>query len=227
MNCYWLMPFSKRCRITLENISVEPAVCFYQVDYTLENIPEDCGYFHAQFRRTNPLPYKKDYTILNRIEGCGHYVGTNILWSSKSNEWWGEGEIKFFIDGDEEFPTICGTGTEDYFCGAWCFTQKDEFGKDVYREFSGPYAGFLQAEKIDDYHRTQKRFQMYRWHITDPIHFAEDLKITIQALGMIISEGKTKYLPLQDDISSVAYWYQSSPARKREALPDKEFLKIT
>ena len=120
-NCYWEMPFRKRARITIENIADEPMTLYYQINYTLTDVPDDAAYFHAQFRRTNPLPYKTDYTILDGIEGRGHYVGTYMAWGVNNTGWWGEGEIKFFMDGDSEFPTICGTGTEDYFCGAYNF----------------------------------------------------------------------------------------------------------
>ena len=105
-NCYWEMPFRKRCRITMENIADDKMRLFYQIDYTLTEIPQDIGYFHANFRRVNPLPYKNVYTILDGVQGHGHYVGTYMAWGSNSNGWWGEGEIKFYIDGDDEFPTI-------------------------------------------------------------------------------------------------------------------------
>ncbi len=111
----------QRARFTLENRSEEQLTVYYQINYTLTEVPEDCAYFHAQFRRTNPLPYKEVYTILDGVSGAGHYVGTYMAWGVNNNGWWGEGEIKFFIDGDGAFPTICGTGTEDYFCGAYNF----------------------------------------------------------------------------------------------------------
>ena len=148
------------------------------------------------------MPYKEVYTILDDIKGNGLYVGTYLHWGVKSNGWWGEGEIKFYIDGDTDFPSICGTGTEDYFCGAYNF---DVNGK--YIEFSSPYSGLSKVGHTDEIYRSQRYFDMYRWHITDPIYFKEDLRVTIQALGWR-SEGR--YLPLQDDISSVAYWYSDN-----------------
>src|SRR5262245_13914228 len=144
-NCYWCMPFRKRCRITMTNIDEKEMVLFYQVNYTLTDVPDDVAYFHAQFRRVNPLPYKQVYTILDNVSGAGHYVGTYMAWGVKSNGWWGEGEIKFYLDGDTEWPTICGTGTEDYFCGSYDFDvkRKNEHGVEVveYQEFNTPYAG--------------------------------------------------------------------------------------
>ena len=113
-NCYWPMPFREHCRMTLENRDDEPVTIYYQVDYCLTPIPGDAAYFCAQFRRVNPLPYKAVYTLLDGVQGKGHYVGTYMAWGVNNRGWWGEGEIKFFMDGDEEFPTICGTGTEDY-----------------------------------------------------------------------------------------------------------------
>ena len=217
MNCYWEMPFKKRCRITLENIGFEQMTIYYQIDYTLTEVPADAGYFHAQFRRTNPLPYKEDYILLDGVQGKGHYVGAHMLWGVNNNGWWGEGEIKFFMDGDKEYPTICGTGTEDYFCGSYNF---DTAGQ--YEDFNTPYAGMQVLSKGDGYYNSQQRFSMYRWHVMDPVRFESDLKITMQAIGWR-SRG---YLPLQDDISSVAYWYQDKPAETISILPDRSYLEI-
>ncbi len=220
-NCYWEMPFHKRCRITVTNIAEEQMVLYYQVNYTLTEVPEDCAYFHAQFRRTNPLPYKEVYTILDGVEGKGHYVGTYMAWGVNNNNWWGEGEIKFYMDGDQEFPTICGTGTEDYFCGSYNFDVGKKNGG--YREFTTPYAGLCQVLRPDGLYQSNTRFGMYRWHIMDPVRFDSDLKVTIQALGW---RSGGRYLPLQDDIASVAYWYQTLPSAPFPALPDKDYLEI-
>ena len=223
-NCYWEMPFKKRCRITMENIADEKMRVYYQIDYTLTEVPDDVAYFHAQFRRVNPLPYKDVYTILDGVEGHGQFVGTYMAWGSNNNGWWGEGEIKFYIDGDGEFPTICGTGTEDYFCGSYNFDVEGE-----YVEFTTPYAGLPQVIRPDGLYKSQQRFGMYRWHVADPVRFEEDLRITIQALGWRQRLGWTQggpYLPLQDDIASVAYWYQTLPATPFPSLPDKETLEV-
>lgn len=220
LNCYWDMPFRTRARITLENRAEEPMTIYYQIDYCLCDIPEDVMYFHAQFRRTNPLPYKAVYTILDNVKGRGHYVGTYMAWGVNNNGWWGEGEIKFFMDGDKEFPTICGTGTEDYFCGSYDF--EDPYTHDCYVPFSSPYTG-LQVLVPDRLYVSQMRFGMYRWHLTDPICFEKDLKVTIQALGW--REGG-RYLPLQDDIASVAYWYQQLPCVPFPQLPDRDYLEV-
>ena len=164
----------------LENRGEEEAVYYYQIDYTLGEVPQDAAYFHAQFRRVNPLPYKEVYTILDGVQGQGHYVGTYMAWGVHNNGWWGEGEIKFYLDGDQEAPTICGTGTEDYFCGSYNFEDPRTHSR--YVEFSTPYGGFYPVTQ-DGLYQSQKRFGAYRFHIADPIRFAENLRVTIQALG--------------------------------------------
>lgn len=220
-NCYWEMPFQKKCRMTLSNLDDKEMVLYYQINYTLTEIPSDAAYFHAQFRRTNPLPYKEDYTILDGVSGKGHFVGTYMAWGVNNNGWWGEGEIKFYMDGDDKFPTICGTGTEDYFCGSYNFDVGKENGG--YREFTTPYAGLPQVLRPDGLYQSNTRFGMYRWHIMDPIRFQSELRVTIQALGW---RSGGRYLPLQDDIASVAYWYQTLPTVPFAPLPDKDYLEI-
>lgn len=219
MNSYWTMPFRKSARITMENLSDEPVILYYQVDYTLTDIPDDMAYFHSQWRRSNPVKYKDIHTILDEINGHGHYVGTYLAWQSNNNGWFGEGEIKFYLDGDKEFPTICGTGTEDYFGGAWNW----EHPQGQYGTYSTPFLGMHQVIKPDGLYKSQQRFGMYRWHIMDPIRFEQDMKVTIQALGW---RSGGRYLPLQDDISSTAYWYQAEPHNPYNTLPDIDFLEV-
>jgi hypothetical protein len=227
-NCYWEMPFQKRARITLENRDPDTeAVIYWQINYALTEVPQDAAYFHARFRRTNPLPYKEDYVVLDGVRGRGHYVGTYVAWGVNNSGWWGEGEIKFFLDGDE-WPTICGTGTEDYFCGAYNFdagTVDPSFPR-AYIEFSTPYAGLPQVIRPDGAYQSQQRFGLYRWHIMDPIRFENDLKVTLQAIGWRTEKEQRRYLPLQDDIASVAYWYQTLPTTPFPSLPDRDYLEI-
>ncbi|RWY53710.1 glycoside hydrolase family 172 protein [Mucilaginibacter gilvus] len=226
-NCYWPMPFKKKCRITMENINDEDMVLYYQVDYTLTKVPEDAGYFHAQFRRINPLPYKKDYVLVDSIQGKGQYVGTYLAYGSNKNGWWGEGEIKFFMDGDTKFPTIIGTGTEDYFCGSYNFDtrRKNPDGSEThaYTEFTGPYTGLAQVIKGDGLYNVAQRFGLYRWHIADPVRFEKNLKVTLQALGW---RNGGRYLPLQDDLASVVFWYQTGPHGAFPKLPSKDELEV-
>lgn len=219
-NCYWTMPFRRRCRMTLTNIGFEPMRLYYQINYTLTDVPDDQAYFHAQFRRTNPLPYKQDYTIVDGIRGRGQLAGVYMAWGVNNTGWWGEGEIKFFMDGDREFPTICGTGVEDYFCGSYGFENPVT---KQYQEFTTPYAGMPQVIRPDGVFQSQTRFGLYRWHITDPVRFEKDLRVTIQALGW---RSGGRYLPLQDDIASVAYWYQTLPTAPFPALPDRDYLEV-
>ncbi|HOW86829.1 MAG TPA: DUF2961 domain-containing protein [Candidatus Aminicenantes bacterium] len=232
-NCYWEMPFRKGFRMTLENIGAKPRegeppstnqfTLYYQINYALTDVPDDAAYFHAQFRRVNPLPYKDVYTILDGVKGWGHYVGTYMAWGVHNNGWWGEGEIKFYLDGDSKFPTIAGTGTEDYFCGSYDFDAKAPDGSIQYREFTTPYAGLPQVIRGDGHYQIMQRFGLYRWHIMDPIRFEKDLKVTIQALGW---RSGGRYLPLQDDISSVGFWYQQEPHAKFPKLPSRDYLEI-
>jgi hypothetical protein len=168
----------------------------------------------------NPRPLKTDYVILDGVKGWGQYVGTYMAWGVRHRGWWGEGEIKFYLDGDGQFPTICGTGTEDYFCGSYNFENQETH---QYQEFSTPYSGLPQVIRPDGVYQSQQRFGLYRWHILDPIRFEKDLKVTIQALGWR-SDGR--YLPLQDDISSVAFWYQTEPHAPFPALPGRDGLEI-
>jgi len=208
-NCFWEMPFRRSARITLENMTELMIRSFYfQVDYILTDIPDDLAYLHAQWRRTNPLPYGEVYTLADKINGFGHYIGVYMARGVNNTGWWGEGEIKFYIDGDREWPTICGTGTEDYFGGAWNF----EHPKGEYGVFSTPFLGLHQVIKPDGLYHSQQRFGMYRWHILDPIRFKKDLRITMQALGWANREWEEKrYLPLKDDIASTVFWYQTEP----------------
>jgi hypothetical protein len=219
-NSYWVMPFRKHARITLQNLDETPMTIYFEIDFTKTAVPADAAYFHAQFRRINPLPYKEVYTILDGIKGEGQYVGTYIAWGSHSTGWWGEGEVKFYIDGDKEFPTISSTGTEDYFGGSYDFVNKE---KKQYEEFTAPYSGLAQVISPDGLYQSQQRFGMYRWHIPDPVRFKSDLRVTIQALGW---QSGRRYLPLMDDISSVAYWYQTEPHQTFPKLLDRDQLEI-
>lgn len=221
-NSYWEMPFRKGARITVENTWDEPCRgFFYQITYALTDVPEDAAYLHAQWRRSNPLPERTDHILVDGVRGCGHYVGTYMAWQTNSCGWWGEGEVKFYLDGDTDFPTICGTGTEDYFGGAWDWEQP----AGQYCIYSTPFLGMPQVitAGAQGMYRSQQRHGMYRWHIMDPIRFEEDLKVTVQALGW---RSGGRYLPLRDDIASVALWYQAEPHAPFPALPDRNALEV-
>jgi hypothetical protein len=210
----------------MTNINVDDMRLFYQVDYTLTEVPEDAAYFHAQFRKKNPVENGL-YTLVDSIRGKGQYTGAYIAWGVHNNGWWGEGEIKFYMDGDTKFPTINGTGTEDYFCGSYDFDtrKKNAAGVDEvnYTEFSTAYAGLHQVIRGDGHYNVMQRFGMYRWHIADPIRFEKDLKITIQDLGW---RSGGRYLVQQSEISSVVFWYQAEPHNVFPKLPSKNELEV-
>jgi hypothetical protein len=216
MNCYFPMPFKKHAKVTVENRSAK-ALPLFAYAISLETGPSDEseGYFHAQFRRSNPLEYGKDHIILNNVRGEGHYAGTHMCWQQNTEGWWGEGEMKAFIDGDKEFPTYCGTGTEDYFGGAWGFNGN----------YSAPFLGYMDLKAKDGRptNNVGNRHNLYRFHILDPIRFKEDFKMTIQAIGW---RSENRYHPLQDDISSVAYWYMTEPFTDFPILPGRDQLEV-
>lgn len=218
-NSYFPMPFRSGAHLTIENTSEVPVTVYYQVTYEIGEDHSEDGYLHAQWRRSRPLASEVPHTLLEGIEGSGHYVGTYLAWGVNSTGWWGEGEIKFFLDDDVEHPTICGTGTEDYFGGAWNF---DVPGRG-YVEFSTPYLGMPQVIRPDGLYDAQQRFGLYRFHVLDPIHFSHRLGVTIQALGW---RSGHRYLPLQDDIASTAFFYLDRPVANRPAAPTADLMEI-
>lgn len=225
-NCYWVMPFRKKCRITMTNINTEAMTLYYQIDYTLADVPKDAGYFHAQFHRANPTRGGID-TLVAGIRGKGQYVGTYLAWGVHNNGWWGEGEIKFYIDGDTKFPTINGTGTEDYFCGSYDFDSRQTNAAGIqsteYTPFCTAYSGLPQVIRGDGHYNVMQRFGLYRWHIRDPIRFNSSLTVTIQDLGW---RSGGRYHIQHSDISSVVYWYQQEPHAPFPKLPSKDELEI-
>ena len=206
MNCYWPMPFRQHARITFTNDGdKELPLLTYQIDYRQADVASDAGYLHAQWRRAVTERNHPLYTILDGVKGNGRYVGTFLAWTQLSEGWFGEGEVKFFIDGDKDFPTIAGTGTEDYFGADWGLPAT----------YSTPYVGNVLEHKTKDSDGPPK-WSLYRWHILDPVIFHQDLRVTIQALGWWPNG---KYQPLADDIASVAFWYQKEPHAPFPKLP--------
>lgn len=221
MNSYWPMPFRNRFRLTIRNDGPKAiSEFFYQVTYSLEDVGDDAGYLHASWSRSMTTRDRPEHVILEKVRGRGHYAGTYLVWNQLSNDWWGEGEVKFFLDGDaDDSPTICGTGTEDYFGGAWGFVMDHE--RDMRpTTYSTAYLGYPQAV----YEPTAKRGQrvpchgLYRWHVPDPVRFAEDLRVTVQALGWWPNG---KFQPLTDDIASTAFFYLDRAA-EAPVLPSVE-----
>ncbi len=201
------MPFRKHARITVTNDSDKELPLFtYQIDYRLSSVPTDAAYFLAQWRRATVMRSNPVYTILDGVKGDGRYVGTFLAWTQASTGWFGEGEVKFYIDGDSKFPTIAGTGTEDYFGADYDFPSL----------YSTLYVGNVLDPKNVHPDGGPPQHSLYRWHIMDPIDFHEDLKVTIQDLGWYPNG---TYQPEGDDIASVAYWYQKEPHAPFPSFP--------
>lgn len=204
LNCYWPMPFRRHARVTFTNDGAKDLTLLaFQITYALTPIPKNAGYFHAQWRRTNTA-HQNPVVILDGVKGTGRYVGTFLAWTQRRKGWFGEGEIKFYLDGDGKFPTICGTGTEDYFCGSYGFPAA----------YSSAYHGTTLPSNENN--EPPNYWSLYRWHILDPICFDQDLRITLQALGWGDDQ---KYMLLSDDVASVAYWYQTEPHAPFPLLP--------
>lgn len=220
-NCFFPMPFKNRAVLTIENQHPGDLSCFfYQVNFSLlDNLEIDAGYFHAQWRRQNPTKKKVDYTIAENISGKGHYVGTFLTITSLKPNWWGEGEIKFYIDDDKDYPTICGTGTEDYFGGAWCFCPTSEYGDEKVTLYSTPFMGYHYNSRLDKLEKSSLPIHgLYRWHILDPVRFSKKIGVTLQQIGG--RNTARNYFERSDDVSSVAYWYQGEPHNPFPELPD-------
>lgn len=214
-NCYWPMPFRKRARITIENQRPEDiGGFFYQITYALTAVPTEAAQFHAQWRRSQTTRAYPEHVILDGVKGRGQYVGTYLAWTTMSDGWWGEGEAKFYLDGDGEHPTICTTGTEDYFGGAWNFG-----GSGPRQEGATTFSGLFAGYPLRDVSGLVGKHSLYRWHVMDPIRFRKDLRVTIQALGWWPNH---KFQPLTDDIASTAYWYQTEPHGAFPAMPPRE-----
>ena len=210
-NCFWPMPFHKSARITLENQSDKPLNSFYyQVDYVKdEPLPADAPYFCAQYRQEFPTQSGRDYLILD-AEGRGHYVGTVLSVRSRSPEWFGEGDEKFYVDGEKR-PSIWGTGTEDYVLNAWGMGQKTFpfFGVSIFDE---------------DTLAVGWKTTVYRWHLADPVRFTRSLRLEIENAGWIstdelIEGGDRGFVERNDDYATVAFWYQVGQPKRFTELP--------
>lgn len=223
MNSYLQMPFARRARIVLENQHLGAiSAFFYQVDYCLyDALPENAGYFHAQWRRQRLTEKGKDYVLLDNVRGKGQYIGTFLALTTLERYWWGEGEMKFYIDGDRDYPTQCSTGTEDYFGGAWSFGSMDEQGRMREKTYCTPFAGYPFYSRDDNFVNAYFMSEcppmraFYRWHVMDPILFEKDLRVELQQIGVC----ERGLFERQDDVSSVAYWYQREPHAPFPALP--------
>lgn len=232
-NCYFPMPFAKRARLTATNEtdgSIE--MFFFQVDYTIgDPVDADTPLFHAQFRRAPRTEMMKDYVILDEVHGRGRYMGAVIgIVDHVENRriWWGEGEVKIYLDGDTHHPTICGTGSEDYCGTGW------GLGEYACRDLGAPVSNERYAS-------------IYRFHAKDPVYFSSDIRVTIQQIGndgtmepadphgplagfmltgRYLKRGPGGNFERVDDVCSTAYWYQTFPTHTFPKFPDAELRSL-
>lgn len=229
LNCYFPMPFGRRARIELSSDHPGPVDgIYYQIDYCLdEDLDPDSSRFHAHWRRSNGTTgLGEDHIILDGVNGSGQYVGSYIGVTALERYWWGEGEVKFFIDSDGDHPTQCSTGLEDYAGGAWAFQdalRTDPPPKPI--TFSAPYCGYPFYSDRDTTGASPfvtsvaQTHGMYRWHLPDPVIFHQRLTVTVQQIGA----WQHGLFERSDDVCSVAYWYQQPGAQNTlPPLPSRE-----
>jgi hypothetical protein len=230
------MPFKKRARLTITNESPKEALLFYDVDVTLgDALPADLAYFHARYRRENPTVRKRDFEVLPPVEGRGRYLGANIGVRTSAHRrplWFGEGELKIYLDGDREGATLVGSGTEDLVGSAWGLGKFDHL-----------YQGAPLSEEKDGV------FGFYRYHIPDPVYFQKAIRVALQQIaGGTVKDlralpatarpelvrthkpfdpaGYTKpadetaweNFETPQDVCATAYWYQTLPSPRWPAL---------
>jgi len=199
MNIWLPMPFVKRAKVTLANEGKENVPLFYQIDYTnADKHPSDVGRLHVLFRRENPTTEKEDFVLLPERKNKGRFMGTVIgVRNMHPDQWWGEGEIKVYMDGDTDFPTICGTGSEDYVGLSYGMQQT-------------PYLYNGCSLEKDN-----KFVSMYRWHVPDPILWREECRIAIQQIAW-----KGGLAEVQDDWSCATFWYEPVPSCPLPEMPE-------
>lgn len=212
MNIWLPMPFRQRARLTLTNDTGLTVPVFYQIDYTLGDRHTDTvGRLHVVFRRENPTERGVDFELLPKRIGAGRYMGCVIGVRPLQSEWWGEGEVKVYLDGDQEFATIVGTGAEDFVGLSWGL-QRNAF----------EYHGASMREKAD--FTDTGYVSMYRWFMRDPIFWKKDIRVTIQQIGHAgdpgsIEEYLTQLYERQDDWSAASFWYERTPSAPLPRFP--------
>lgn len=234
-NSYFEMPFQKHARITIENQHPKDLTSFfYTVNYALvTELPKNSMYFHAEWHRERVTQKQVDYKLIQGVNGPGYYVGTYLALTALERYWWGEGEFKFYVDGDTEYPTITSTGSEDYFGGAWAFHEFGTDGRPHAKNFCTPFLGYPYQSNRD---ATRDRFDtgklnavhafgddalpqhgLYRWHLLDPIAFESDLTVSLQQIG----NDDVHLFEREDDVATVAYWYAMTPDGTENHFPSR------
>jgi hypothetical protein len=215
---FWLqMPFTESAKITITNESSIAFPLFYQIDYTInDRHSDDIGRLHVLFRRENPTTEKVDFELLPKRTGKGVFVGAVVGVRTLRSGWWGEGEIKFYMDGDTDYPTICGTGAEDW-VGLSYGLQETTF------QYHGSNLNF-KLEKVSEFKDSEtgnltefnpEYISMYRWHLPDPVYWKKDCRITVQQIGCC-------YYERSDDWSTATFWYEPIPSEPLPQIPNAE-----
>ncbi len=214
LNIWLPMPFRKNARITLTNEAEKRIPLFYQIDYTIgDKHPKDVGRLHVLFRRESPTTLGEDFEILPKRTGKGRFIGTVLGIQPDYKAWWGEGEVKIYLDGDKEFATIVGTGAEDYVGLSWGIQQN---------AFLYHGANLVTNEDTSD----TGAVSMYRWHIPDPVYWRKDIRVTVQQIGhegqgTTLADYKAQLFERQDDWSAATFWYESVPSAPLPPMPDR------
>ncbi len=217
LNIWLPMPFSKNAKITLTNESDMPFDLFYQIDYTINDVhPKDVGRLHVCFRRANPTTLGQDFELMPQRNGKGRFIGAVVGIRTLHPGWWGEGEIKFFMDGDNSFPTICGTGSEDWVGLSYGIqnTTYQYHGCNLLFQSDSTTIGYDYPQKKEVEMNTNY-ISMYRWHLPDPIYWKESCRVTIQLIGCCLYERT-------DDWSTATFWYESVPSQPLPPMPNVE-----
>lgn len=182
-NAYYPMPFRQGVRFEVHNGSARAVMLYFQIDYTLGEVPEDSGLLHVSFRRENPTTLRQDFTIADDLSGPGRFLGCAVgIRTIDTGRWYGEGEVKIYRDGDDTGqtfcgPTICGTGLEDYVGSAWGMGAH-------HAPYGGAPLDVRAPDGVAGMNGVPDFVGFYRWHVPDPVIFAESLRVTIQQIGM-------------------------------------------
>lgn len=215
---FWIpMPFAKGAKITLTNESNVPMALYYQIDYTVgDKHPDDVGRLHVCFRRENPTTEKEDFELLPKRIGKGRFLGAVVGVRTLTPIWWGEGEIKVYMDGDKDYPTICGTGSEDWVGLSYGMQQTPFRYHGCNLNFKSEKTVKVTDQKTGEQADLNTEYiSMYRWHMPDPIYWKKECRVTIQQIGCC-------YFERHDDWSTATFWYEPVPSQPLPEFPNLE-----